>query len=220
MKSNYDVETYAEAFDRHNDFTGAIHPEGLAAEFRGICEDADKEIASHATEVTRLGEANDAQEKLLKEAVATSRAQAENFVKMKRRAETAEAERDAAVAAKERAEEALREGRDRLAGVIALADIAADKAADAIEAADALADAIQHASDLHEVADFLRDRIEGLREYLGEPWRIQFDDFNAAVKEMANRRIAFDELYECTEYTSRVDMVKESAKAYQEARHG
>jgi len=44
MKSGYEVETYAEAFDAHNEFTGAIHPEGLAAEFRGICEDADKEI--------------------------------------------------------------------------------------------------------------------------------------------------------------------------------
>ena len=45
MKSNYDVETYAEAFDAHNEFTGAITPSGLAAEFRGICEDADEEIA-------------------------------------------------------------------------------------------------------------------------------------------------------------------------------
>ena len=45
MKGGYDVESYAEAFDAHNDFTGAIHPDGLAAEFRGICEDADAEIA-------------------------------------------------------------------------------------------------------------------------------------------------------------------------------
>ena len=45
MKSGYDVATYAEAFDAHNEFTGAVHPEGLAAEFRGICYDADEEIA-------------------------------------------------------------------------------------------------------------------------------------------------------------------------------
>lgn len=46
MKGGYDVESYAEAFDAHNEFTGAVHPEGLAAEFRGICEDADAEIAA------------------------------------------------------------------------------------------------------------------------------------------------------------------------------
>lgn len=95
--------------------------------------------------------------------------------------------------------------------------VAAEKV---LERADALADAIQHAADLREVADFLRERIEELRQSVEEPWRMQFDEFKAAVKEMANRRIAFDELYECTEYTSLVDMIEESAKAYQEARNG
>jgi len=73
------------------------HPLENCVEYRAI-------FSSHAAEVARLTEDNDAQEKLLKEAVATSRAQAENFFKMKHRAEKAEADRDSAVAAKERAE--------------------------------------------------------------------------------------------------------------------
>lgn len=85
-----------ECYQQHED-------EGCPMEHGGY-RDNPKLLASHAAEVARLTEDNDAQEELLKEAVATSRAQAENFVKMKRRAETAEAERDAAVARAGRAE--------------------------------------------------------------------------------------------------------------------
>jgi chromosome segregation ATPase len=89
-----------------------------------------------------------------------------------------------------------------------------------VKMADALAEAIQHATDLREVAGFLRARIEELRELIRKPWEVQFDDFRVAVKEMANRSLAFDELYDYTEYINRVKMVENAAKAYQEDRHG
>lgn len=68
MKSGYDVASYAEAFDAHNEFTGAVQPSGLAAEFRGICEDADAEIEAlkirAATAEEKLFKQNDALQKI------------------------------------------------------------------------------------------------------------------------------------------------------------
>lgn len=85
-----------------------------------------------------------------------------------------------------------------------------------VEKADALAETIDHAHDLCASMDFIRERIEELRESISEPWRLQYDDFNAAVRETANRHEAVNELYE---YTARMDMIKTAAKVYQEARH-
>lgn len=91
MKSNYDVGTYAEAFDAHNEFTGAIYPEGLAAEFRGICEDADKEIFS----LKQRAEETEAKHNEQMAAAYNNAVRQINDLK---------AERDAAIARAERAE--------------------------------------------------------------------------------------------------------------------
>lgn len=100
---------------------------------------------------------------------------------------------------------ALRKERDRLAGIV--------------EKADALAETIDHSHDLCASMDLLRERLEELRESIPEPWRLQINVYSSAVREMANRHEAVNELYECAEYTARMDMIKAATKAYQEARH-
>lgn len=123
-------------------------------------------------------------------------------------------ERDAATARAEEAEAELAGEQQHTA----LVELERDALLKVREAADALAGTILHIEDLRGVADFLRERIEELRQSIQEPWRVHVNDFNAAAKEMSNRTTAFGELYECTEYTSRIDAINDAAKAYKEAR--
>lgn len=89
-----------------------------------------------------------------------------------------------------------------------------------VEAADALEEAIEYSAELRDVSDFVRERMEELRLSVQVPWKMHVDDFNRAVRELANRTQSFDELFECTEYLNRASMIEDAAKAYKEARNG
>lgn len=243
MKGGYDVESFAEAFDRHNDFTGAIHPDGLAAEFRGICEDADAEISALKADRDYLYDGlnkilhpnGDGPERpsgcdLLAFLESDLRKLREERGALLEKSESDQSDKltliTVALAGEKLAKATLSDkhwhptlktlAREMLVSWAENPERA--RLEKEREAADALADAVSYAKDLMASADFLRERMEEIRQSVGQPWKMQIDEYTAAVKELANRHTAFDELYECSEYTGWYQMIQDAEAAYRKVR--